>query len=104
MGELRFDDKSCFDGKKVDWIGLDEEGNWESADKIAKHWLVKKQMGNLFSTDRLCGNCFWFGPSSGVCQYFKSEPDLCGTCMFFYDKGVAKKIIQSIIGSKTVEQ
>ena len=39
--KITFDDKSCFDGKKVDWMGLDEDGNWASAAKINKHWKLK---------------------------------------------------------------
>jgi len=38
---IRFDDKSFLDGEKVDWVGIDEEGNWESADRIKKHWKIK---------------------------------------------------------------
>jgi len=102
--ELKFEAKSHYDGKKVDWIGLDEEGNWESADRIKKHWNVKPQMGNVFSTDKLCGNCFWFFPATGKCEYFKSEPDLCSSCMFFHSKESAKQILTAIVGSKTVEQ
>jgi len=30
-----------YDGKKIDMIGLDEAGNWESIDRINKHWKLK---------------------------------------------------------------
>jgi len=42
--KLTFDDKSCFDGKKLDMHHADEAGHWDTS-KIEKHWKLKpKQM------------------------------------------------------------
>jgi len=104
MGGLRFDDKSDYDGKKVDWIGLDEEGNWLSADRIAKRWKVKPPAPvGLFKSNRHCGNCFWLTQYNHTCQYFKTQPDILHSCMFFESKENAKRIIQAYLGSKSVE-
>lgn len=54
-------------------------------------------MEHLFKSNRYCGNCFWFTPESGKCQFHGWEPDICDNCMFFDSKANARKIIQSIV-------
>jgi len=39
---------------RLDWVGFDENGNWESADKIKKHWKVNAmQMQEMYAWQKI---------------------------------------------------